>query len=406
MKFLLTILCLCASLLLAMSQPWSWGSVTFLQMQSRAATASGCTIVAASVSEANVRSAIYASSNGCTVQIPAGAGTWVASMVVTQSISIIGAGTNSTFITNGIPTGTATLFDFQPTADLPQRLSAVSIIQTNGFSQQYIVLVKGAIKSFRLDHCFFHKGKTIVQTALSGGAGPVFGLIDHNTFYNCSLEIQAFNFRSGDTLDGDQMWTAYSASPTTYLGTTNSLVVEDNLFDVDDNLTADNDEPMSGGRGAIYAWRYNTMRSRNTTRAYVGSDMHGAFSTLRGGCLYEIYSNNWYVATTYRLTKQRGGSWLAWGNNYWNTNGALNFINLGAETTAEQTGNAATGDGYTNSFYWGNYSNGTLNTAVQNDSLLPAVEGTHYWLHAPVSTNNFYGYTPLAYPHPLIAAQP
>lgn len=374
--------------------------VFLLAVQSQAATN-----IAASVSRSDVNTAMAACSDGDTLSIPAGASVWTSALTVTKSISIIGAGTNSTFITNGQASGVCTIFAFEPSANAPQRLSSMAFIQTNGFAQQYIITVKGAISAFRLDRCFFTQGKTIIQTALSAGSGPVFGVIDHNHFYNCSLEIQCFNFRTGDTLDGDQMWTAWRASPSSYIGTTNSMVVENNSFHVDNSLAGDNDEPMSGGRGAIYAWRFNTHRSANTSRAYVGSDMHGAFAGVRGGILYEIYSNAFYVSTTYRLTKQRGGSWMAFGNTYWNTNTVRDFVNLGAETGTEQTANAATGDGYTNSFYWANISNGSENTTVVNDSLLPAVEGTHYFLHAPNATNNFYPYTPLVYPHPLVTAQ-
>jgi len=371
-----------------------------LALQAQAATN-----IATSVSRSDVNAAMSACSNGDTLSIPAGSAVWTSALTVTKSISIIGAGTNATFITNGQASGVCTIFAFEPSANAPQRLSSMAFIQTNGFAQQYVITVKGAISSFRLDRCFFTQGKTIIQTALAAGSGPVFGVIDHNHFYNCSLEIQCFNFRTGDTLDGDQMWTAWRAAPSSYIGTTNSMVVENNAFHVDNSLAGDNDEPMSGGRGAIYAWRFNTHRSDNTSRAYVGVDMHGAFAGVRGGTLYEIYSNNFYIATTYRLTKQRGGSWISYGNTYWNTNTVRDFINLGAETGTEQTANAATGDGYTNSFYWGNISNGSENTTVVNDSLLPAVEGTHYFLHAPASTNNFYPYTPLVYPHPLVTAQ-
>lgn len=367
----------------------------FLTATSRAAT-----YTAASVAYADVNTALgLCAASGDTVQIPAGSSTWANTLHITKSVVIQGAGTNSTLITNN----QGTIFSIEPAADLPVRITQLGIIQPTGCIAYYTINIRGKIKAFRIDHCYFTQGKDIIQTG-NGGSGPVFGVIDHCTFYNCSLEIQSFNFQSGDTADGDTLWAAFKASPSTYVGTTNSVVVEDNLFLEDSGITCDNDEPISGGRAGTFTVRKNTFQSKNLTRAYVGADMHGAFSTLRGGLLYQIYSNNYFVATTYRITKQRGGQWITHDNNYFNTNGSTVFHTLGPETSIELTGNANYGDGYTNTYSWRNYCNGVLQT-IGNGSLMPAVLNTHFFDRQPQSGDNFYPYTDLVYPHPRVAAE-
>lgn len=266
---------------------------------------------------------------------------------------------------------------------------------------------------FRVDSCKFSRGHHCVAFGVAGNGanGPAYGVVDHNTFFDCNVSIFAEEAQTGDTNDGDNSWTLGTGGvygP----GTTNTVAIEDNVFLTDSEITAalnNNNQHLYGQSGGRAMFRYNYVRSTGVDEVGL-IDGHGTYTAGwgRGTVLFEIYSNRFDIVKSYQPFDQRGGTWVFWGNTF--TNGNSAYVALWNE---HNTGDA-TGDGITNSFWWQNYRiySGMTQEFAAISSTLPlngtypfsGAVNTNYWMHAPASTNNFYPYTPLVYPHPLVTA--
>src|SRR5574343_665084 len=87
-------------------------------------SARAATNTAATVARADVLTAYNACANGDTLEIPAGAASWSSAITVAKAIRIIGAGTNSTIITNAA-------FILKPATNLLTRLSGIFFAQAD-----------------------------------------------------------------------------------------------------------------------------------------------------------------------------------------------------------------------------------------------------------------------------------
>jgi len=144
------------------------------------------TIIARSCSQTDVQAAINSAVSGDIVIIPAGSCTWTSpytwkasvSIPNTKKITLRGMGTDSTIITQS-PSGVA----------LNGGQAGVRITG--------IKFVNGTINidgdGWRIDHCVFYSSNAMVGVYAQGnrfGQHPK-GVIDHNSFYNCSFSIRA-----------------------------------------------------------------------------------------------------------------------------------------------------------------------------------------------------------------------
>lgn len=401
MRLFLTILLACAGWS-AKGQPWSWGSVTFLQMQPRTAAVSSCNVTAASTSLSDVQSAVNSASAGDTVCIPAGSNNWASVLTISKPLKIVGAGTNSTTI-NGAA------FLLKPGTNALTSITGIHFWQAD-WTPGYIVTCIGSNKMFRIYSCKFTRGNHAVAWGIAGqGAdGPAFGVVDHNTFLDCNISVFVMGAQTGDSVsDGDVSWTRGYAGEYAP-GTTNTVCIEDNVFFTDSEITVadnNNNQHLYGQGGARAVFRNNYQRATGADEVSC-IDGHGEYSGTRSTLIFEIYSNRFDIVKSIQPFDHRGGVWFMHNNTL--TNGNAAYVALWNEVG---TGDSTTGV-ITNSYYWNNNRvyNGATEEFAAISATLPlngtypftGAVNTNYWMHEPVSTNNFYPYTPLVYPHPLV----
>src|SRR5712664_3274198 len=279
---------------------------------------------AASVSQSDVSAAA-----GDTVQIPAGTATWSGSVTVNKAITVAGAGTNSTQISGGG-------FVLKPGVDKLTRLTGIHFYQSD-WSPQYIVNCVGNCKQFRIDHCKFSRGFHVLNFNPNGGTGatgPAFGVVDHNTFYNPNVAVFVVDVENGDGQTwGSQAW----ARPLTP-GTTNSVVIEDNVFFTDGEINAV--EQLFTLRGGRHIWFDNKI-------------------TTGGGGFIQLWDE------VHLLDFQTIQDSYFWNNTF---NGAVEQGPLPVNPTYPYSG----------------------------------LMNVQYFMHAPQPGQAFYPYMALVYPHPLV----
>lgn len=381
------------------------------------AASRAATITAASVSYSDVSNAVASASHGDTVNIPSGSATWTNYLYVTKAISIIGAGTNSTHVT---ATNTLAIW-WKPSTNLPIRLSAIRF--TCGYGAECVYLEgqrenpgsgRVPITSFRVDRCFFTGGKRTVWPY-----GWVYGVVDHNTFLNADIAVSPQG-------DNSAAWARAEG-----YGTTNSVVMENNLFVVDNSAPYEPNEQVYHYEGARSTTRFNTFDfSAATSYNGLPFESHGNYGVgvvdpystnalaVRGQPVIEIYGNVFDVHHTYRFIYLRGGSSLIFSNTLtWASGSTPSAIQLTDEETWQgsffsplRTTRHAQ-DGITNSFFWANTVNGSAVTTASvsgSDTNVIAVN-SEYWMQAPNATNGspagiLQSYAPLVYPHPRVTA--
>ena len=395
---------------------WSWALTLTASVFVEHACAA--TNTAASCSLSAVTAAIAASSDGDTVIVPAGSATWESAITVTKAISIIGAGTNSTFITSG--SGDYVL-DFSPSNDKPIRLSKFNFsISNTSHTLVYVGATHSPVTAFRVDHCWFNRGARALYAP-----NYCYGVIDHCTFVNSPMAI-------GLDADNDTSW-----SRPIVPGTTNTVVIEDNLFRIDGSYADDFGDMILQQQGSRACTRFNTFDATGNTHNACWWESHGNEGYVtdpvthnptspphyRGQPLLELYGNTFTHYTAYRLFQIRGGSTLAYSNTVTQTTGSRPAYFYLWEEEAWQTAFFnplrtvwPADDQITNTFFWANTYNGSAVTAsdVYFD-LYPnpnpfIQENRDFWMQAPNSTNGrpagiYSSYTPLVYPHPRVKAE-
>jgi len=187
----------------------------------------------------------------------------------------------------------------------------------------------GNLGAFRLHDNYFDTISAVENVAIwagqSGGTGPLYGLIDNNTFHNV--------YRASDTDYGPyniQMWvyfhptgsnqcwgcTSWTDNDFAY-GSEAMLFSEDNLFEQTAGAPAHMRHYISAELGGRYVSRYNGFVNNFGDENADLHDAHGLClvssngAGARGG---EIY-NNVISGTGYdRGVQVRGGSWLIYNN--------------------------------------------------------------------------------------------
>lgn len=362
--------------------------------------------VATDGSRADFASKAATLSDGDTITIPSGSFYWGASVTVTKAVTVQGAGTNLTTLNLTDPT--AGFLTLKPGSDKPTRVTGITFSCTNWPANgPGLVVMVGNCKMFRVDRCAFLKGSLnlFYNPGGAGASGPAYGVIDHNTFFDCNSANRTYDVESGEFDWGSNAWrSAYSILP----GTTNAVVIEDNLFVTDDqigNPLNNNNQMLYGWAGCRATFRHNTFISSGSDDA-LAIDAHGAYSAaegIRGTLMFEVYSNLFEVNVGFGYFFLRGGIHLWFGNTCFLTNGTQGtLIQIADERNPPR-------DYITNSYFWNNTLNGSawtgplaLRGGFPSTSI---VFNQSYFMDAPQSGQTFFPYTPLVYPHPLVTAQ-
>lgn len=413
-----------------------------------AVSSSGATISASSPSWVDVSNAVASASTGDTVSVPGGAANWTNVLLLTKAVRLIGAGTNSTTISNSIAWSGAYSSGWRPpliNVQLPTngdvRISGFRFAcRTNQGIFFYQTAASGspAVYSHRVDNCLF-------EMPYSYGiwySGIIDGVVDHCTFVDPRLGIGRNGMDSTD-------WNRFTP-PLLGLGSTNTLVVETCSFVW--TASAPSSQPIDCGQGSHYVFRYNTLdwSNANTSASHDGLDLHGnnhmeSVDGWRGSVFSEIYGNTftWGPDNGFRLARLRGGTSMVFSNvitgsvsrkpwevlmdeeEVW-----ANYVYDYPENILVRT-NPPSQDQITNSFVWENDVNGSVSNSIarllsanpdlnpvtagttNNPVALTVLEGTDYWQKSPWSgnytnrsgsVNAMTGYVPLVYPHPRVTA--
>jgi hypothetical protein len=393
----------------------------------------GATITATNASLSAVQAAVNSASVGDTVNVPAGGAIWAGALRINKGINLIGAGTNATFITNGV----------NGSFLITVTLSAGTAFRISGFCFDHNWSSGGGginvvakvyqpfyndVNGFRIDHCVFRNSYYnygLPDTRPIQLSGRVWGVIDHCRFTDnvSSFAIEGCPW-SPNTYptgpNGDQDW-AYSPGPPYYrLGSTNTVVFEDCVFSVTASMPASPGVFILGSSRwtASYVIRHCTI-SDSVGRFGDLFDLHGNQDS-RGAITCEIYNNTVNAtANLWRLVHLRGGTCMVFSNTM--TGGGAANIEINEEETYRTDLVCLScypsfgpidltypkHDQVTNSFFWANTMNGSQVNPMENPGMAAAApgwfrEGRDYWTHAPNNTNVLKDYKPLVYPHPLV----
>lgn len=335
------------------------------------------TINAADCSRGSVQTAIVAASSGDTVAIPGGNCVWTEGITLAKSVTIQGAGAESTLIS--YPGGTVFLIvgeganNFRVTGIGFRDCTQCLYLDGEG-------ITKAAAKDFRIDHNSFTDAYIAFETD-----GAARGVLDHNTFRDSY----------GARIYGDNSMAAEFPFP---LGTGNAVFFEDN-----DIIMAGSCVPhfIASNSGSRYVVRHNEFTYSKSGCGWLDAiDAHGYCEVAgRGSFTWEIYENTIRNNTNDagRLIHLRGGQGVVYGNTL---EGLISHPLVVTDYMACSPGCVDTCSGYpcqdqiNHAYFWGNTKNGGAILAANN---CPAVieEGRDYFNFAMP------GYVPYAYPHPL-----
>src|SRR5262245_15246967 len=228
------------------------------------APANAAIIIARSACYADVNAAVDSSSSGDTVLVPAGTATWSSTLDLgSKPISLIGAGSGSTIITNTA----GTVIKSHNTGDNFVRISG---FRFNSADSAFGVLgFVGPSHKVRVDHCYFERGDNAVGANLtSRGSGPVWGVIDHCVFHNMVRPYFAMDLRVGDIAIGGPNGEHAAEYDGAVAWTEPILPGSDHMMYVEDNTMIWNTvggPPPGGAQCALYGqyggrccFRYNT----------------------------------------------------------------------------------------------------------------------------------------------------
>jgi hypothetical protein len=353
---------------------------------------SAATNLATSASQTHVQAAINSSVIGDTVIIPPGTAPWN-NLQLNKGIALIGSGTNSTKIGCNGPAVTIVL-----SSDLPVRLSSISFTNT---AAQPTLNIYGTLTAFRVDRCLFGTGKRAVYPQ-----GYTYGVIDHCVFMNCDIAIAPQG-------DDDAAWLRPWLP-----GTTNAVVMEDNVFFVNGGDLNEQIYHQEGPRSVV---RFNTFDGRlNTGFNSLFYECHGNQAPgFRGAVFTEVYGNTMRAHHTYRFMYWRSGMNFVYSNILTTISGSPIAIALSEEESWQTQFFSPLStvwpaqDQITNNFFWANTLNGIAVTSpvLWHAEDAPFIQlNRDYWMSSPTILNGrpvgaWSSYRPLVHPHPMVTYQ-
>jgi hypothetical protein len=358
--------------------------------------AEAATINAASCSRSHVQSAINSASDGDTVVVPAGTASWTNSVldesviVFNKGITLTGAGIGLTVITdatlNNPNDSQEALIQVSATEGKPFRITGFSFLNVNDTGIQ----IYGSCKDWRVDNCYM-EGSATYGFYISG---YTYGVIDHCEFKGGASK----NFEVFVRENNDPAW----ARPLT-LGTEKAVYVEDCTF-TGRSGTGALDDMCDGDDGARLVIRYNTI-----TNQY--PHVHGNKGTGRSAFSIEIYENTIIDnggTNCYCAMQLRGGTGVVFNNTYTGDWGGLMLRDQNSDDGAcgsypcpDQIGRT-TGQALEPVYGWNNKENGvSMNFSLHCGACSNVIRsGRDYHNNTQKP-----GYTPYAYPHPLITGE-
>lgn len=282
------------------------------------------TIKAKSCSQADVQAAIDSAKDGDVIRIPAGTATWTKSVNVgtqtgwtppafsTKAITLEGAGMDSTFIIDSIPTPLATgnprgtLLNIATKEGGLTRVTGMTLNSSiyrdldPGVYNPAMIGIGGYSHAWRIDHVHF-----IVAVGHGiGVSGSTYGVIDHNTFdlFGWHFGMYIFHPNWGGEDNGDGSWT-----DSLYAGREKAVFIEDNIFNASPYSSA-----IDGWSGGRAVFRHNTLH--NAAINNHGLDSPGRLRSMRSTEIYENTVTLNDSAQYYYVGQLRGGTFIVFNN--------------------------------------------------------------------------------------------
>jgi len=298
---------------------------------------------------------------------------------------------------------------------------------------------KGA---FRIDNNYFdtirlpHANEEGTIT-VEARTGPLYGLIDNNTLYDCSYtDGYAIALSESWRPDTGRCWGENSWIRSFSFGTADFVFIEDNLIQNQNEYTRHYIEASSGARYVVRYNRFITNKAKNNGNQTEQVEAHGyciAYSTgvgSRGGEIYNNESQGTQVGVPINI---RGGHWLIYDNTFTNKGWRDTPICLREYRTWSGSCDQCSSDNGScpdpwykcvtdgskyplqeqiqNTYVWGNTINAIPTTAsVPNHGVqrLYLQDRRDYWNVSSLADAKAHGlsasYTPFTYPHPLRAS--
>lgn len=318
------------------------------------ASVANAATVASDGTFADTQTKVYARAAGDTVTIPSGAFAWNSPLIITQAITLQGAGKTLTLITNTQVSGKLMVITLQGGAGVVGAPTISTRITGLGFyatgSGLDFISVEGSNednRTIRVDNCQWNE-----VPYWSGSFESCYGVADHNTIIGYPGGVPVFGFyfkgnylNSGTTRTyGDAVW----AAPDDF-GTRNFMFLENNAYT--NNYTTSEltmHDAVAGGR---YVERYSIIvggsheahgledTRERSMRAYecymntfIGFNVRSSPIYMRGG-VGVIFSNSfsgWSASSVFSLLNNRSVAPMALpfggssGNNVWDVNNAGN----------------------------------------------------------------------------------
>ena len=256
----------------------------------------------------DVSNTVAHASYGDTVQIPAGTWTWTTPNLLISGITLAGAGTNATFITDGMAAAEiAYLLNVITVTNAMTRVTGITF-QDAGVGAgnwhgklEFNGMNAGPASAWRCDHCSF-VGLQGINIFVHGFA---IGVVDHCSFF---LRAEGVGQYGINAYAHDSYGDISYAMPPTY-GTTNALYVESCYFT---NILANYSAmgAYDGYAGARVVFRNNILD--RCCFATHGNDTSGRYRSVRS---YEIYNNKFTHNQDFVTVMDfRGGTGVVWSN--------------------------------------------------------------------------------------------
>jgi hypothetical protein len=266
-------------------------------------------ILAVTGSQTDVQKAIISAKPGDTVQLPAGVFFYTSTVWVTNGVSLLGKGIDSTIIVDEVPRGQqhAQVLILAALTNHNVRLSGLTIRGgTTNTSVNYngTLAVYGSTRSFRVDHVKFDKPRALGMYC----DGHLYGVIDHCFFDLIGNEgIQVYHNNWNEKQFGDGSW-----ADSLYWGTEKAIYIEDNVFQ-----NGNYNPAVDAYGGSRWVFRYNMV-----TNDYIGNHGTDSSQRYRSSRSLEVYNNTFYWPPTSPNTPwpfaiyMRGGTGVIFSNSF------------------------------------------------------------------------------------------
>ena len=298
-------------------------------------------------------------------------------IVINKGITLLGAGMKKTSMRGENETSDFWLIKVDCLSGERVRISGISFYGFAPAVSPGIKLVRGC-RDFRIDNCHFERcSRRAIEIH-----GDSRGVIDHCLFIdNWYTAVVVYG-------DGESGWRR-----PLHLGDSNAVYVEDNYFEQKDVAEMSMAHHIASNNGSRYVFRYNTIRDGNMASHAI--DAHGnKYGWERGSRSYEIYHNRIFAIHRWAGINIRGGDGVIFNNEF---NGDfVSPIHLMHESKAgDGTCNYPCIDQIRELHIWNNTYNGKpVSIRVRHPEIIQ--DNRDY------TNGKRPGYTPYAYPHPLI----